>query len=33
MATLWSCGSLDRLGRNLHHLINTVYDLTAPGSG
>ena len=24
---------LDRLGRNLHHLINTVHDLTARGVG
>jgi len=24
---------LDRLGRNLHHLVNTVYDLTARGVG
>lgn len=25
--------NLDRLGRNLHHLINTVHDLMARGSG
>jgi DNA invertase Pin-like site-specific DNA recombinase len=24
---------LDRLGRNLHHLVNTVHDLTARGVG
>jgi DNA invertase Pin-like site-specific DNA recombinase len=24
---------LDRLGRNLHHLVNTVHDLTAGGVG
>ena len=24
---------LDRLGRNLHHLVNTVHDLTAKGVG
>ena len=24
---------LDRLGRNLHHLVNTVHDLTARGIG
>jgi len=24
---------LDRLGRNLHHLVNAVHDLTARGVG
>jgi Resolvase, N terminal domain len=32
-ATIYFVGKLDRLGRDLRHLVNTVHDLTARGIG
>ena len=32
-ATICFIGKLDRLGRDLRHLVNTVHDLTALGIG
>jgi DNA invertase Pin-like site-specific DNA recombinase len=32
-ATICFVGKLDRLGRDLRHLVNTVHDLTARGIG